>query len=650
MPTPTLTFDGRTRASLEALSNSYPDSSAVIARIAELSAELVLPKGTIHVVSDVHGEFKKLKHVINNASGGLRPFVDQTFGDRLSQEEKLELLNLIYYPREMFEHLAPRLAGEEERRRFVRDRVRSELELLRRLAGKDSLASFEERVPSTYRPIFREMLLERELSRGPQYVDAYLDQLMREGRELELLRQLAHVIRNLLVSELIVAGDLGDRGPRIDKVIDYLMHQPKVSFTWGNHDAVWMGACLGSAVCMATVVRNSLRYRRLSQLEEGYGIPMSPLEKLARTVYGDDPAERFGVKGDGLRDVLLMQRMQKAAAIIQFKLEGQVIERNPDFDMQSRALLRAIDPKKWTVRIDGKEHPLEDKRFPTIDWSDPLRLSPEEEAAMARLTESFLYSPVMWRQMRFVEKHGAICSVRDHNLIFHGCVPVDAEGRFLDVRMDGAAVRGKALFDALDVVVHRAFREKRPSDLDRLYWLWAGRLSPLFGKDKLTTFERYFVADEATHKETKNPYFKLIHQREFCGRVFEELGVRSDLGVIVNGHVPVKVEAGESPLKQSKMAITIDGAFSEAYGDKGYTLVLDASRTFIAQHHHFDSVKAAVTTGADIIPTIQEVRSYDTPRRVGDTERGDEIRREVELLELLLRAYRESVIIEGGED
>lgn len=650
-PTPALEpergpFDDPTRVYLRALAERFPTTDAALAEIAHLRAVLTLPKGTIHVVSDVHGEFKKLKHIINNASGTLRPLVEEVFGDRLDAAEKLQLLNIIYYPRETYAYLASGL-DVEARSAFLKRTIRNQMELARVLARRYALKDVDRVLPEAFTPVFRELLHERELERSEAYVDALLGHFAAHGRDRELLRSASHVVRNLLTYELIVAGDLGDRGPRVDRVIDYIMRQPRVGITWGNHDVTWMGSCLGHEPCIATVLRISLRYRRLSQLEEGYGIPMAPLEKLAREVYGDDPAERFTCRGEGLRDSLLMSRMQKAMAIIQFKLEGQAIRRNPGYDMEHRMLLHRIDPEAGTVTIDGATHPLRDTRFPTVDWSDPYRLSAEEDACVARLRQSFLLSNALWQQMSFVARRGASYLRRDTNLIFHGCVPVDEAGEFLSMRVDGAEHKGRAVFDAIDRAVQRAFRDRSQECLDLLWYLWTGPCSPLFGKDRMATFETYYVEDKATHKETKNPYFKLIHTKEFCEKVFTDFGVDPALGLIVNGHVPVKIEQGESPVKGSGQAVTIDGAFSEAYGDKGYTLVIKAGRTYLAQHHHFESIDEAITEGADIIPTISEIRTYPQ-RTVGDTEAGKAVREEISVLELLIRAYRENVISERG--
>ena len=641
--------DDQTLVYLRVLSARYPNIDATLAAIASLRATLTLPKGTVHVISDVHGEFAKLTHVINNASGSLRPLVEQTFGKRLSAGEKLDLLNMIYYPRETYPLLAERLPDAPARRNFLRRQARLEIELLRHISRPYSLETIERIFPAHHKALFRELLFGAHLERSGEYIDAMLDAFVEHDQELPFLRSLARIIRHLLFSELIVAGDFGDRGPRIDKVVDYVMRQPNVAITWGNHDVAWMGACLGQEACIANVLRISLRYQRLFQLEMGYGIPMAALEKLVRTVYYDDPAERFPCLGQGIRDPATMSRMQKAMAVIQFKLESQTISRNPDFGLEHRQLLLGVNPEYGTIKLDGKVYPMADMNFPTVDWSDPSRLSREEEECMAQLKISFLQSQTLWEQMHYLERKGTMHLVRDYNLIFHGCVPVDEEGHFLPMRVNGREYRGRALFGALDAAVHRAFRDRDPRHLDLLWYLWGGPLSPVFGKDKIATFEGYFIADKHAKHETKNPYFKLIHEKGFCRSILADFGVDPDHGLIVNGHVPVKIEQGESPIKRSGQAITIDGAFSEVYGDNGFTLVLDADRTYLAQHHHFESISEAITRGADIIPTIQDVAVFDPPRRVSDTSQGETVRHEITALELLVRAYEENILPEQLE-
>lgn len=630
-------------AHLHALAQRYPNVPAALAELANLSAILTLPKPTVHVVSDVHGEYVKLRQVINNASGSLRPLVDRLFEATLDADARNDLLAFFYYPRETWLHHTrgrPEAARRDKLAWFVPHAVT----VMRDLARHYTLKHVDKIVPDPFDALFRELMFAGELAREPAYVARALEPFLRHDRDLDLVRMIARTVRNLAVGELVVAGDLGDRGPRIDKVIDLLMHQPNVSITWGNHDAVWMAACLGHPAAIMTVIRLSLRYRRLSQLEEGYGIAMAPLDKLARDAYGDDPVTRFQCKGEGLRDGQLMARMQKAAAILQFKLEGQLFRRRPEWEMEARALLHRIDPAAGTIDLGaGGVHPLLDTHLPTIDWRDPYALSDGEQRCLARLTQAFLDSGPLWRQMTFVASRGRMVLRRDRCAIFHGCMPVDDGGELLPMIVDGAPRTGRPLFEAIDRVVQRAFRKQDPDDVDQVFYLWTGPRSPCFGKDRMATFETYFVADKATHKETKNPYFKLIHEPAFCARILHELGV-DETGYLVNGHVPVKLERGETPIKASKRAITIDGAFAAAYGDKGFSLVLDAHRMYLAQHHHFDGRDAVIDEGADIVPTVSDVEAYDRPRTVGDTEAGAAIRAEIAALEELVAAFEANVI------
>lgn len=512
---------------LRALSYRLPDVPSALAEIAHLSAVLTLPRGTIHVVSDVHGEFQKLEHVLRNGSGSLRPLVEHTFCKQLDEHSRATLLNLIYYPRETWQRVSGSLADGPARAAFVRDSILRELELLRILMKRYGLRHARRIFPAALAGVFDELVFSPLLARDPAYVDALLAPYIRDDGGIEVLRATAHMLRSFSSYEVIVGGDLGDRGPRIDRVIDALRRQRNLAITWGNHDAEWMGACLGQEALIATVIRISLRYGRLAQLEEGYGIPVEPLEQLVHAAYADDPADRFHSKGEDLRDPILLARMQKAAAILQFKLEGQTSRRNPHFALEARCLLHQIDPIAGTVRIDGRVHTLLDKAFPTIDWTDPYKLSDAEARCIELLKRSFLGSPSLWRDMCFVADRGGMVAVRDENVIFHGCVPCDDQGELLELEVDGAPRKGKALFDACDRVVRRAFKERAQPDVDLLYYLWAGPRSPLFGKDRMATFETYFVADKAAHKETKNAYFSLIHVVPFCLRVGKGDGRRS---------------------------------------------------------------------------------------------------------------------------
>jgi fructose-1,6-bisphosphatase-3 len=635
---------------LQALAARYPTADLALAEAAALRASLSLPKGVVHVVSDVHGEYKKLRHIINNASGSLRPLVESLFAEEMTADEIQQLLAVIYYPHEAIEHLRPSLADTEQRGEWARSMLRRQFRLVRSLASNRRLSEVKELFPAARRELFEELLCEPSAGRGTAYVDEMIGTLVSHDRDFSTVRAASRLVRNLSVAEIIVAGDLGDRGPRIDRVIDYLLQQPHVSFTWGNHDVLWMGACLGQPALIATVLRVSLRYRRLSQLEEGYGVSVASLEKLARTVYADDAAERFRARGTGLRDDLLMARMQKAAAIIQFKLEGQVIRRHPEWEMENRNHLHRINLREGTVSIDGRTHPLRDKHLPTLNPEDPYTLTEEENACLERVRQSFISSPRLWQHMSAVVQHGTMWLRRDQALIFHGCVPVDEGGDALPLAVDGRTCAGRELFDALDKVVRRNFRkgaEATKDDADWLWYLWTGPRSPLFGKDRMATFETYFIEDKATHKENKNPYFKLIHDAGFCKRIAAGFGVQGE-ALIVNGHVPVKVEKGEEPVKQGGNAVTIDGAFSEAYGDRGYTLILAPERIALAEHHHFESITDAITEGADIVPKVITVRAHNPPRHVADTEEGERIRKLIAALELLVAAYEQGLLLEDS--
>ena len=627
-------------AMLELLALEYPNVDAAIAETARLAAVQTLPKSAVHVISDIHGEDKKLQHVINNASGTLRPLVEEMFAGRMNAQEMAEFLKLTFYPAEVTARLRQTLTHPEDVLAYATRTLQPQLELLRYLVSNYSLRLATRLFPAEYSELLLELLHSPSTERGPEFIGAMLEELVKRGRALHLIHLVGRLIRNLAVDELIIGGDCWDRGPRGDRVVEYLRLQPNVQFIWGNHDVLWMGAALGHEALICTVLRVSLRYRRIGQLDEGYSIPLTPLEHLARTVYADDPAQYFMPKSNGMRSNDVVARMQKAAAIMQFKLEGQLLERNPQWNLEHRRLLHRIDHSRGTIEIDGITYDLRDKLFPTIDPADPYRLTAEESSCLAVMKHSFLSSQKLQQQIRFMVGHGSMYLRRDECLIFHGCVPVDATGTFLPLSVDGQLLAGCELFESIETIVRRAVVNAAEPDLDFLWYLWSGPRSPLFGKDRIATFERDFIQDKNSHRETKDPYFTLIHEVEFCDKVLAEFGMSSEGGLIVNGHVPVKVEKGESPLKRSGKAITIDGAFSEAYGDYGYTLVLEPNRIVLAEHHHFESVDAAIRDGIDIVPNVKEIKVFDKPRSQRDTERGQRIRYRLEMLERLIEAYQ----------
>ena len=637
-------------AMLELLAVEYPNVDAAAAETARLAAVQTLPKGAVHVISDIHGEDKKLQHVINNASGTLRPLVEEMFADTMDDEEMAEFLKLTFYPAEVTERTRHTLTTEPQVRAYATRMLTPQLELLRVLVSNFSLRLATRLFPEEYRELLLEMLHSPSTERGPEFIGAMLDELVRRKRALHLIHLVGRLIRNLVIDELIIGGDCWDRGPRGDRVMDYLRLQPNVEFIWGNHDALWLGAALGNEALICTVMRVSLRYRRIGQLDQGYGIPLTPLAHLASEVYGDDPVEHFMPSRKGMISDVAIARMQKAAAIMQFKLEGAIFQRNPQWGLDHRRLLHRIDHDKGTIEIEGHAYELRDDYFPTIDPEDPYRLSAEESACLAHLKYSFQESQKLQEQVRFMVGHGSMYLRRDECLIFHGCVPVDVDGKFLPLSVDGEELAGRALFEGIETVVRRAVTAGEESDLDFMWYLWSGPRSPLFGKDRIATFERDFITDKKTHREVKDPYFNLIHDVDFCDSVLAEFGMETEGGLIVNGHVPVNVEKGESPMKRSGKAITIDGAFSEAYGDYGYTLVLEPKRIVLAEHHHFESVDAAIRDGIDIVPNVQEIRVFQEPRTTRDTERGQRIRYRIAMLERLIVAYQNNRLHENGAD
>lgn len=626
------------------LSEHYPTIAAAASEIAALRATKELPKGVIHVISDIHGEHQKLRHVINNASGRLRPIVAEIFAGALDASALQELMNVLYYPAEVIrlkkESLAPL---PEERRQWVLATLENQFKVIRALIRTRRRKEVEKLAPQERRELFETMLNYPAGGHDPTLIEVQLRELAAFDLDYDLIRSASRFIRNLTVEELIVAGDIGDRGPRIDRVIDYLIQQPCVSLVWGNHDVTWMGACLGQRALIATVLRISVRYLRMFQLEEGYGILTKALEVLADSAYADDPAIHFKSKRSGKRDAEMVARTQKAVAILQFKLEGQTIGRHPEWKMEQRDILRRINYQDFTLEINGTAYPLRDTYLPTIDPADPNRLSPGEEECIQRLEESFTTSPRLWEHMLWVANHGQMALVRDRAVIFHACLPVDESGAYLPLVIDGEPRRGPEIFQQFTKVIKRAFRAgseaATTADKDWFYYLWAGPLSPLFGKDHMASFESYFIGDKTTHKEIAGPWFKLVHERDFCEGIARDMGVPEN-GILVNGHVPVKVGQGESPLKRGGNAITIDGAFSAAYGDRGYTLILGPEGESLAEHHTFPDPATAVREGLDIIPAMTCIRSHAVPRRVGDTERGRAIDAMISLLLQLIEAYR----------
>ena len=634
---------------LSLLARQFPCASAVMSEIALLQAKLTLPKRRIHVISDIHGDDRKLRHVINNASGGLSTLVDRVIGDELSEEEKHTFLAFLYYPVEKLRRYHSELKDPEWRLQKTKQVLRLQFRLVRALASSITKDEILRLMKPEFRTLYIALLDESSFHRDPTYVDSMIEALSDYDQDITALHEASRLVRNLVVSEVVVAGDLFDRGERGDRVIHYLKNQPEVSFTWGNHDITWMGATLGSEALIATVLRISLRYLRLWQLEEGYGILLSPLANLAKTIYADDPATCFHPKRKSdFADEDLIAKMHKAIAILEFKLVSPIIERHPEWKMDDRRLLHRIDYQNGSITLAGKTHQLKDSHFPTINPSDPYALSDEEQTCLQRLRQSFISSERLWEHMLFIVRRGGMSLQRDQALIFHACIPTDPDGNFRETSVRGQTLSGGKLFHELEKLVRHTYRQGAHSvsqDLDYYYWLWAHPDSPLFGKSRMATFERYFLEDPETHREIKDPYFKKIHQADFCHRIGQQFGIGDDV-LVINGHVPVKLEEGEDPVKKGGNAVTIDGAFSEAYGDHGYTLIMGPHTIRLAEHSHFESISHFLDCNDEMIPKLRILRQYDTPRTYSQTYEADDLHSQLCSLNQLLHAYRNGQLTE----
>lgn len=642
---------------LKQLSRLFPTQASVAAEIMNLSAILNLPKGTDFYCSDIHGEYEAFSHILRNGSGSIRLKIDDVFGDSLTEEEKRSLATLIYYPREKTEIS---LAQEADPMAWYMRMVPQMVAVAKRSAEKYTRSYVRRCVPPEFAGSMEDLMAEDGLGLDRQaYRAALVRSAVESGQGPALVEALGNLIQRLAISQLYILGDIYDRGPAPHVIMDALAQFPSLDIQWGNHDIVWMGASLGQRGCIAHVVRNCARYGNLSILEDAYGINILPLARFAMNVYGKDPCPAFALKGspaisDAERE--MCERIQKAMAIIQFKVEGQLIDAYPEFGMADRKLLSQIDPQAGTVMVDGVEYPLLDVNFPTVDWEDPYRLTPEEEGIMQRLEQAFCHCEKLQRHMRFLLDHGALYKTHNGNLLFHACVPLNADGSLKEVNVFGETVSGRALYDCLDAHVRNAFfspdEEERRRGRDLLWYLWLGEGSPLFAKSKMATFELYLIADKAARKEVKNPFYQLLEQPEVIDGIFRDFCMDPANSRIVCGHVPVKAKDGEDPVKCGGKVLMIDGGFSEAYqsttGIAGYTLISNSYGFILAAHQPLGSREDAVLHERDIHSSRRVVERVDRRTLVADTDRGREMAAQVEELKALLEAYRSGRIKERG--
>ena len=642
---------------LELLSQSFPSAAKASAEIINLSAVLNLPKGTEFFASDIHGEYEAFSHILRNGSGSIRLKIEDVFGDALTAAEKRSLASLIYYPRERME-LVLADADDAASQAWYAEVLPRLVSVCKRAAQKYTRSKVRKALPENFAYIIEELMTEdRDGVDKKAYYAAIIEAIIRTGRGGDLIEELCLLIQRLSIDHLHIVGDIYDRGPYPHVIMDTLMGYHALDIQWGNHDIVWMGASLGQRGCIAHVVRNCARYGNLSILEDAYGINILPLASFAQTAYADDPCVAFGLKGDpDLSDAEreLNVKIQKAMAIIQFKVEARLIDENPSFGLQDRKLLHRIDYDKGTVTVDGVEYELADTVFPTVDPADPYRMTPEEEEVMQRLEQAFVNCEKLQRHMHFFLEAGSLYKVYNGNLLFHACVPLNADGTLMETDVYGTKFKGRALYDEMERYVRAAFFDADPvmrkRGRDLMWYLWLGQGSPLFAKSKMATFELYLIADKAARKEVKNPFYTFLNDEAVMAGIFEDFGLDPKTSRIVCGHVPVKVKDGEDPVKCGGRVLTIDGGFSKAYqpttGIAGYTLISNSYELILAAHEPLESTRAAVLKELDIHSSRSVIAWMENRMLVADTDKGKMIKGRIADLEALLEAYRRGEIAE----
>lgn len=641
---------------LRSLSNQYPTVAAAATEIINLQAILSLPKGTEHFITDIHGEYDQFQHIIKNGSGAIKRKIEDEFGNAISAGEKKAIATLIYYPEQKMEQV---LKTEENIEDWYKVTLYRLICICKSASSKYTRSKVRKALPKDFAYVLEELLTGRQdLSDQEAYYNEIIRSVIKTGRATELIIAFCNLIRRLVVDHLHVVGDIFDRGPYPNLIMDTLMTHHSVDIQWGNHDISWMGAAAGSQACICNVIRISAKYGNLNLLEDGYGINLVPLARLAMSKYDKDSCTCFKLdyREDeyDVRDAMLDEKMHKAITVIQFKLEGQLIKKHPEYAMQSRLLLDKMDIKKGTVCIDGTEYPLKDTKFPTIDWDNPYALSQEEADVIERLTTAFLNCEKLQKHVRFLFTQGSLYRVYNGNLLYHGCVPMNEDGSFTSVNIYGKEYAGKALYDILESYARKGYYAINPGEkqkgLDILWFIWENQNSPVFGKEKMTTFERYFVADKKTYAEPKNPYYRLLEKEEVVTRILEEFGLDGAEGHIVNGHIPVEAKRGESPVKCNGKLLIIDGGFSKAYQPKtgiaGYTLIYNSYGLVLAAHEPFESVEKAVQDGSDIVSHTILVEHVMKRKTVADTDVGTCLKESIRDLEALLLAYREGLLVE----
>ena len=633
---------------LQLLAEQYPSIEAVSNAIVGLNATLLLPKGTEYYFSDLHGEHEAFIHLLRSGSGVIRRKVDDLFGQSMLEADRDELASIIYYPKRNLARKRRRCPdGFNEWCEITINRL---VQVCREVSRKYTRARIHKAMDPDYAFILDELLLTDDTdSDKRRYFREIIDSVLTAEIAEPLIVALSHLIQQLTVDKLHIIGDLFDRGPRADKILNELMRHHDVDIQWGNHDIDWMGAMAGNRVCIMNVLRIATSYNSFDVIEDGYGINLRPLSMFAAQVYGDDPCERFQphVLDENILDPVDPQqaaRMHKAVAIILFKLEGQLLKRHPEYEMQGRLLLDKIDYNDYTITLDGKKYELLDRNFPTIDPEDPYRLTPEESELTEGLWQSFQHSAQLHEHIDYIYNHGGMYKVINNNLLYHGCIPLTEDWALDTVKLESGSFSGKALLDHLDKRVRQAYYSGDQSSVDLMWYLWCGAKSPLFGRDRMTTFERYFIADKSTYTETRNAYYQAYEDVSVCERILREFGLDPSCSHIINGHVPVK--HGENPVKAGGRLFVIDGGISKAYqsttGIAGYTLIFDSHDLQLAEHRPFRPATSEQT--ASTFTSIHVVEKMPHRLLVEDTDAGEQIRSKITALGELLYAYRDGVL------
>jgi len=646
---------------LKLLAREYPTIAQVSTEIINLSAILCLPKGTEHFISDIHGEYESFLHILKNASGVVRHKIDQLYENTVPLSERNQLATLIYYPEEKLELIREKYTDPVELNEWYKITLLRLVEVCRLAGSKYTRSKVRKALPIGFEYIIDELLHAADTEEKARYNNQIIRSIIQTERADAFIIAISHLISRLVIDRLHIVGDIFDRGPGAHIILDALTQYHTVDVQWGNHDIVWMGAAAGSDALIATSIINSLKYGHVDALEDGYGISLRPLLTFAMETYGEDPCARFMPRtvdvAMDLHDARVLAKMHKAMAIILFKLEGDIIKRNPDFDMEKRNLLHQLNLEEGTVTVEGVTWPLLDTNFPTVDPENPYALTDGEQELVDKLRRAFNHSHRLQKHTKFLFSKGSMYLACNDNLLFHGCVPTEPDGSFTKVNVYGETVSGKSYFDRADRMVRHAYflrwgDAERRRGLDFMWYLWCGPDSPLFGKDKMTTFERYFIEDKSTHVEKKNPYFTYAEQEDFAVGLLKEFGMEGPGSRVVNGHVPVKIRKGESPIKANGRVVVIDGGMSKAYqketGIAGYTLIDHSKGVRLSCHDPFVTVQEAIRNEVDIHSSQEEFVTHRTRKLVADTDMGRDLKNRIEDLKRLLIAYQRGVIKENG--